>query len=856
VCSLVAFRSAVVSPECKSQVDASPLRSDADALPSSDPRFPSVPADDDATIYGLAVDPNSYPVHPTASGIRLLTAKQYAELAAQDLTRDTPEHEVFPWLHGADRVGSNQAIYFLGSPYRTCPVPRFVVSQTWYLLLPLNACLARFRGLTTLLAPPSLSGSTSFLPHSRLSSFSSLSTSSLSSSSSSAYSLLANSSPSSFSSLPGGPEPRAAVLVSSLNPDDVLSPDDVFVEPALPSSVNLRNFKLQAAKYASISDIVIYSEQGVTPEALQLAQRVRHAQKRIFAQRGGMACDAVEYNVYVIADPFEAFERDPALSHLVAVDSSGFARNRVDFFEREREEMARLTHASPIADGVWLGNDADVPRHPEPDARGRAKNGTGGLAASLDSITELGEMEDGNQLAFSICVEAHDQATMVDEETLQGCDRLLADFEAECEEPPEPQSPTSSESSFYDESDSTDDKQALEFGRPRQSRQRADRRRSVRDAAKAKVQHVLRPHVGDLLHLECLSTSQVFKESPAQLDAFVNSLVSLVRFLARQASPGPGRLQKRVLIYAQDGYTDSSVLAVSYIMYVRQCSLSDAYLFLQNDCGRSFFVYQKDLDLLERVHDRLFEARHRPAAAAARPTAAANADASSFSFFNRPTPGRRPSFFSRSSSTQTAKLTSSAVVNPPTRAEKARRAPWFYDTRFDGHFPSRILEHLYLGNLAHASNAGMLRQLGITHVCSIGESALVPPAASMQRDAAGADGGGGGQTSLWEEERAGRIAVLDLQGISDDGIDPIRPYFERTMEFIDEARLKGGKCLVHCRVGVSRSATLVIAYCMRALAMDLVSAYLLVRSRRLNILIQVRSSSSFFFPDVSFCRCS
>jgi dual specificity MAP kinase phosphatase len=44
--------------------------------------------------------------------------------------------------------------------------------------------------------------------------------------------------------------------------------------------------------------------------------------------------------------------------------------------------------------------------------------------------------------------------------------------------------------------------------------------------------------------------------------------------------------------------------------------------------------------------------------------------------------------------------------------------------------------------------------------------------------------------------------------------------------------------LVHCRVGVSRSATVVIAYVMQHLALSLVDAYLVVRSRRLSVLIQ------------------
>jgi dual specificity MAP kinase phosphatase len=155
---------------------------------------------------------------------------------------------------------------------------------------------------------------------------------------------------------------------------------------------------------------------------------------------------------------------------------------------------------------------------------------------------------------------------------------------------------------------------------------------------------------------------------------------------------------------------------------------------------------------------------------------------------------------------------------------------------------------LYLGNLNHALNPAMLHALGITHVVSVGESALHPPAASA---AAVADSSGpGGQTTLpclpesealnalWHEKQAGRISVLDLKNVSDDGIDPLRSTMRVAVEYIESARRSGGKVLVHCRVGVSRSTTIVLAYVMAHLDMTLVESYLLVRSRRLSILIQ------------------
>lgn len=68
----------------------------------------------------------------------------------------------------------------------------------------------------------------------------------------------------------------------------------------------------------------------------------------------------------------------------------------------------------------------------------------------------------------------------------------------------------------------------------------------------------------------------------------------------------------------------------------------------------------------------------------------------------------------------------------------------------------------------HASNAYMLHALGITHVVSVGECALVPPANIASDDSSSgyhlvAGKGPGGQGSLWMEEREGRIKVLDIK---------------------------------------------------------------------------------------------
>lgn len=63
-------------------------------------------------------------------------------------------------------------------------------------------------------------------------------------------------------------------------------------------------------------------------------------------------------------------------------------------------------------------------------------------------------------------------------------------------------------------------------------------------------------------------------------------------------------------------------------------------------------------------------------------------------------------------------------------------------------------------------------------------------------------------------------------------------YFLDVLAFVKEARLAGGKVLVHCRHGVNRSATVVIAYVMTHMDWSLVDAYLYVRSRHLHVILQ------------------
>lgn len=60
----------------------------------------------------------------------------------------------------------------------------------------------------------------------------------------------------------------------------------------------------------------------------------------------------------------------------------------------------------------------------------------------------------------------------------------------------------------------------------------------------------------------------------------------------------------------------------------------------------------------------------------------------------------------------------------------------------------------------------------------------------------------------------------------------ITPYFESTSDFIEKARRQGGKVLVHCWRGRSRSVSTIIAYLMKEDGMSPRSALSLIQESR------------------------
>ncbi|PWN41790.1 hypothetical protein IE81DRAFT_347978 [Ceraceosorus guamensis] len=794
------------------------------------------------------------------------------------------------------------------------------------------------------------------------------------------------------------PQPIHSWLNASVLPSQVIVPpshshaedqdEDLarFVEPKQAPGVSLRNFRIQCARYATISDIAVYCPAGLHDGVLQLARWIRDAQEQMYEERMILGLGSLKYNVFVVTDPFLAFERSH--QHLVAVDSKGIRRHHVEFSEREREEMQRLTAASEIDDHVWMGSTADVPL-PKPENAGPYQ---------LDGVDHAGRRpQESNPLGFAVCIEAHDGAEIPQPTKLSYASHLLDSMEAtaafehdskqalrdleedDALEAPAPAAERPSVSlgpSGW--TPSAISRICRSGGRrmlsPSKDGFGHDRSSSPQPTTPSNMQLFIAPD--NVIHLELPSSKTSF-ESGAQgrgLECAVEGILNLCAWIKRQAQPhdkqwptshvpngstfvhgalrGHGsrtssgahpslmqsttqQLPRRVLLHCGDGYTETSILALAYLMYARELSLPDAYLDLQQRCGRSFFVYGRDLPFLKLIEDRIVaqrdsirrqreerdremmnrstspsirspKGRHafswglahdesgpkrsangsRRGSSNRRDSSNAGADdghsgsaveqsvwarglaaASGFVSSSHAAASVRkapstPSLSPQSPSPEVRNRTPTPrSPSTPRSPEKHARhsnnsrtpaaAPsvdhrWFYDGRFEGSFPSRILPFLYLGNLNHALNPSMLHALGITHVVSVGETALNPPWAEVNAtvDDRGTSMGAAmpslpeQQNSLWHEERAGRISVLDLKNVSDDGIDPLRSAMREAVEYIESARRSGGAVLVHCRVGVSRSSTIVLAYVMAHLDLNLVESYLLVRSRRLNILIQ------------------
>lgn len=325
--------------------------------------------------------------------------------------------------------------------------------------------------------------------------------------------------------------------------------------------------------------------------------------------------------------------------------------------------------------------------------------------------------------------------------------------------------------------------------------------------------------------------------SPSSPSAFNNG------FTAGRRSPSAQQQQQRahqVLIHCVDGYTETALLALATVMVHYRFTLAEAYVKMQTDLGRSFFVYPNDaimmLEVEAQIWLRLVSEKNggdlSPGSKSAIPgdSASTSLSSSGMSSLSSSVSSTSSSFFSSllNMSNQPSQqgpqdgseqqdqeqeqdsgnggsmameglestpdpepiptITTTTITTPPplsprpsstisnfaaarpfAQPEHLEKFGWFYDPEFEGSFPSRILPFLYLGNLAHASNPGLLKSLGIQYVLSVGEQA---------------HGLNVHMGEVGSEDKSTQFMVKLVDDMYDNGVDPLWRHIENCVAFV------------------------------------------------------------------------
>ncbi|KAL3673006.1 hypothetical protein V7S43_002303 [Phytophthora oleae] len=128
---------------------------------------------------------------------------------------------------------------------------------------------------------------------------------------------------------------------------------------------------------------------------------------------------------------------------------------------------------------------------------------------------------------------------------------------------------------------------------------------------------------------------------------------------------------------------------------------------------------------------------------------------------------------------------------------------------------------LFIGSYGAASNFQALKGAGITHILCVSPSLPL---------------------KFLEDFTYLQLQVADLSSVN------ISEYFGEALSFIDSALSSGGKVLVHCFMGISRSATIVLAYLVARQALTLPDALRELRRVR----PQIKPNSGFYQELVAF----
>lgn len=306
------------------------------------------------------------------------------------------------------------------------------------------------------------------------------------------------------------------------------------------------------------------------------------------------------------------------------------------------------------------------------------------------------------------------------------------------------------------------------------------------------------------------------------------SLMNTLKVIYRYAT----KENRKVFIFLYDGFTGLSLLVLALACLIEHegnsVSLESSILHLINASSDScFFFFDRDYKFLKKFEKflsylKLWESRDN-----------------------------------RLIST----LSSSKIQHCHQKHFVPREKYDWFEQDSDKNFPSKILPNFYLGTVAHASSKTILRHFNIRKIISIyhkpswlddtnlvfahevhqdklNQKSVIKPIFTFSDN----------KSHLYEINGLSSPGCpsLDLfiyiSGLRDDGIDSMLALLSDCPSEIQSKILHNPEesttTLIHCKLGVSRSATLAIALMMKNCHMSLLDAYMHVRVRRLNIIIQ------------------
>ena len=128
-----------------------------------------------------------------------------------------------------------------------------------------------------------------------------------------------------------------------------------------------------------------------------------------------------------------------------------------------------------------------------------------------------------------------------------------------------------------------------------------------------------------------------------------------------------------------------------------------------------------------------------------------------------------------------------------------------YKFHYSSH-PTLILNWMFIGNIKNANNKEEIETLGIKNILNC--------AAEIQ------------QINLPNNIKYCHINLTDSSNMD------ITKFFHRAFSFIESARKEKQKILIHCKLGISRSPAIIIAYLIKYMGYSTDSALSFLRSKR------------------------